>query len=82
MIVMGDPIKKAKVYGDYPEALLLGDGLDVGKNGRLLPTVSCDEYFCELLTWFGVPASQMRLVLSNIENFYQPVDGIGPLGIF
>ncbi len=79
-LVMGGAVQGGRIYGEYPEALLLNDGLDVGTNGRLLPTTSCDAYFCELLRWFGIPAGEMQTVLPNIEAFYDPQSAQPPLG--
>ena len=77
---MGGAVQGGRIYGEYPEALLLNDGLDVGTNGRLLPTTSCDAYFCELLRWFGIPAGEMQTVLPNIGAFYDPRSTQPPLG--
>ena len=74
-IIMGGQVKGGRIYGEYPEALILNDGLDVGKNGRLLPTTSCDQYFEELLRWFGVDNSVMPDILPNVSNF--PTDTLG-----
>jgi len=79
-MVMGGAVKGGTIYGDYPEALVLNDGLDVGTNGRLLPTTSCDAYFCELLRWFGVPAAEMASVLPNVDNFLDPGASDAPIG--
>ena len=79
-LVMGGAVKGGSIYGKYPEALLIKDGLDVGNNGRLLPTTSCDEYFCELLHWFGVPASGMANALPNLANFYDANSSKAPIG--
>ena len=80
MIVMGGAVAGGQIHGQYPEALLIGDGLDVGNKGRLLPTTSCDVYFSELLRWFGVSPSQMSLVLPNIKEFYDPYSNTTPIG--
>lgn len=69
--VLGKGVDGGKIYGEYPE-LNLGAGLDVGSNGRMLPTTSCDEYFAELLQWFGVENGDLPDVLPNIGNFYIP----------
>lgn len=81
-MVMGDVVNGGSIYGHYPEALLIRDQLDVGSNGRILPTTSCDEYFSELLLWFGVSAENLKLILPNIDRFYSPVTEQLPLGIF
>jgi len=46
----------------------------------MLPTTSCDEYFCEMLKWYGVNASDMAEVLPNIGNFYNPSSATSPIG--
>lgn len=67
--ISGGAVNGGSVYGSYPSHLSLNDGLDIGKNGRLLPTTSCDEYFADLLRWFGVPRHSLTDVLPNLPNF-------------
>lgn len=67
--ILGGAVKGGTIYGHYPEQLILNDGLDVGKNGRLLPTTSCDQYFADLLSWFGISKNVLPEVLPNLENF-------------
>lgn len=79
-IVMGGAVQGSRIYGNYPSSLLLGTGQDVGTNGRLLPSTSCDLYFAELAKWFGVSGSDLETVLPNISNFYSPTSSEPPLG--
>ncbi|MDB4459098.1 DUF1501 domain-containing protein [bacterium] len=79
-LIMGGAVKGGRIHGQYPEALLIKDGLDVGTNGRLLPTTSCDEYFWELLRWFGVPANGASNALPNLANFFDANSGEAPIG--
>lgn len=73
---MGGSVKGARMYGDYP-SLALGNPLEIGR-GRIIPTISNDEYFAELALWFGVAASDLPTILPNVGNFY---NGNGsPLG--
>jgi hypothetical protein len=58
----------------------LGGSLDVGNNGRLLPTTSVDEYVAELALWFGVSRSELSTVLPNIGGFYDVSSASAPLG--
>jgi len=81
-VVMGGAVDGGQVLGDYPETLRPKSGLDVGQNGRLLPTTSCDEYFYELLDWFGVAASDFEVVLPNLSNFVDVKSGDKPIGLF
>ncbi len=76
VMVMGGSVKGARMYGDYP-SLALGNPLEIGR-GRIIPTISNDEYFAELALWFGVAASDLPTILPNVGNFY---NGNGsPLG--
>ena len=68
-IVMGGAVDGAKIHGQYPESLLIGSGQDIGTNGRLLPTTSCDLYFAELAKWFGVSTGDLETILPNLSNF-------------
>lgn len=77
-LVMGGAVKGKELYGTYP-SLSLGNNLDVGR-GRLIPTMSTDEYFAELALWFGVEKSELSLVLPNIANFYNTANNTPPVG--
>ncbi len=81
-LVMGGAVNGGQILGDYPETLRPKSGLDVGQNGRLLPTTACDEYFYELLEWFGVAASDFEFVLPNLNNFLDVKSGVKPIGLF
>ena len=65
---MGGAVKGREIYGTFPE-LSLNSSLDLGR-GRLIPTMSTDEYFAELALWFGVSRSDLSMVLPNIATFY------------
>ena len=67
-IVMGGAVNGGLVYGNYPD-LGLGNALDTGR-GRLIPSLSTDEYFAELAQWFGVPNSQLGEIFPNLQRFY------------
>ncbi|MEM6796341.1 MAG: DUF1501 domain-containing protein, partial [Acidobacteriota bacterium] len=69
-LVMGGPVAGGDLYGSYP-ALYPDNDLDTGR-GRLIPTLSCDEYFAEMALWFGVSTSELATVLPNIGRFYTP----------
>ncbi len=76
--VMGGAVKGNQLYGSYPD-LHLGSSLDVGR-GRLIPTLAADEYFAELALWFGVPKSELDMVLPNIANFFDIQGSTPPIG--
>ena len=76
-IVMGGAVKGREIYGTYPD-LYSGSSQDTGR-GRLIPSLSVDEYFAELALWFGVSPSDLSTVLPNIDRFYDPGSG-APVG--
>ncbi len=78
-IVMGGPVQGGSVRGSYPSLVIDGPD-DIGRGGRIFPKLSADEYFCELLRWFGVTAGDMDQVLPNITNFYDPYSASHPVG--
>jgi len=78
-LVMGAPVQGGRICGHYPSLAIDGPD-DIGRGGRIYPRLSVDEYFCELLRWFGVENSDMEGVLPNIGNFYDPSSGSHPVG--
>ncbi|MFT4173605.1 MAG: DUF1501 domain-containing protein [Rhodocyclaceae bacterium] len=65
--VVGGAVRGGNIYGSFP-TVALGAADDVG-SGRLLPTVSVDQYASTLARWFGVSASDMATVVPNIGRF-------------
>jgi uncharacterized protein (DUF1501 family) len=78
-IVMGGPVAGGQIRGTFPSLVIEGND-DVGRGGRIFPRLSADQYFCELLRWFGVTAGDMDMVLPNITNFYDPYSSANPVG--
>ena len=78
-LVMGAPVTGGVVRGSFPSLVIDGND-DIGRGGRIFPKLSADEYFCEMLRWFGVTAGDMDMVLPNIRNFYNPSSSSGPVG--
>ncbi len=78
-LVMGAPVTGGVVRGAFPSLVIDGND-DIGRGGRIFPKLSADEYFCEMLRWFGVTAGDMDRVLPNIRNFYDPASSTGPVG--
>jgi uncharacterized protein (DUF1501 family) len=77
-LVMGGAVKGGDFYGT-PPPLFPGNALDTGR-GRLIPTLSTDEYFAELALWFGVTLGDLDSVLPNIGRFMTPSPGNPPVG--
>lgn len=78
VFVLGGAVNGQRIYGDYP-TLGLNSNLDLGA-GRIMPTLSADEYFAELALWFGVPASDLKTIFPNLGNFYDVNSGTAPIG--
>jgi uncharacterized protein (DUF1501 family) len=68
-LVAGGAVRGAAIYGDYP-LLEIGSAQDVG-GGRIIPTVSADQYAATLATWFGVGDADLVRVAPNVGNFSQ-----------
>ncbi|APE28174.1 DUF1501 domain-containing protein [Aurantiacibacter gangjinensis] len=68
--VMGGAVNGGRFYGRAPEISVEGND-QVGR-GRLLPTVSVDEYSATLAKWFGVSGSEMPSIAPNIGRFASP----------
>lgn len=79
-MIMGGAVEGKKIYGSYPASLKFNGPQDIGGGGLLLPTTSCDEYFAELISWFGVPYSELPTILPNLGNFYSASTKLRPLG--
>ncbi|MGK0184270.1 MAG: hypothetical protein ACI9R3_000036 [Verrucomicrobiales bacterium] len=84
-MVFGTPVDGGKVVSTtmrpsgYP-SLVLDGPQDVGRGGRLVPTTATDEFFGELLAWFGVSPTSMDSVLPNLSSFYNPAAVSSPIG--
>ena len=65
--VMGGAVHGRDYYGN-PPAIANNGPDDVGQ-GRLLPSLSVDQYAATLASWFGVTTGQLPTVLPNINNY-------------
>jgi uncharacterized protein (DUF1501 family) len=65
--VMGGAVKGRAFYGAPP--VLANNGPDDVGQGRLLPTLSVDQYAATLASWFGVSGGDLPTVLPNLTNY-------------
>ncbi|SMC19755.1 Uncharacterized conserved protein, DUF1501 family [Andreprevotia lacus DSM 23236] len=65
--VLGGAVKGKQLYGTPPAVANNGPD-DVGE-GRLLPTLSVDQYAATLGGWFGISNTDLLTVLPNLRNF-------------
>lgn len=81
-MVMGDSVAGGQLHGAFPTSLAPGNSLDIGR-GRILPTLSTDEYSADLAMWFGIGNdTNLEEILPNIRNFYSSSASAPPVGIF
>ncbi len=79
-MVMGGAVKGREIYGSYPDLYIDNNPLMTNSRGRFIPTTSCDEYFAELVSWFGVSDGDIPYILPNIGNFYSVGSTTPPIG--
>ena len=66
--VMGGSVAGRNIYGTLPPPVLeMAQYTQEG--GRLIPTVSVDEYAASLGRWLGVSETQLSSILPNLGNF-------------
>jgi uncharacterized protein (DUF1501 family) len=65
--VVGGAVKGGDIYGEIPIADL-GHEQDAG-NGRLIPTVSVEQFAAPLGKWFGLSDADLRAALPGLANF-------------
>lgn len=68
-LVVGGAVRGREIYGRYP-VLEIGAVQDVG-GGRMIPTVSSDQYAATLARWLGVSDAALATVAPHIANFAQ-----------
>ncbi len=68
-IVLGDAVQGADVYGQLPE-MALNSNDDMG-DGRMIPTLSVDQYAATLARWFGLSDTELTGILPNLTHFNQ-----------
>ena len=66
-LVMGGPVIGRRIYGAMP-ILEIGGELDV-TGGRIIPTLSADQYAATIARWFGVADPDLSVVAPHLDNF-------------
>ena len=72
--VLGGAVRGGRYYGINP--VIMNNGPDDIGQGRLIPTMSVDQYAATLASWFGVADSRLPEIVPNIGNYAG-----SPLGI-
>ncbi|MDT7935146.1 MAG: DUF1501 domain-containing protein [Sphingomonadaceae bacterium] len=65
--VLGGAVRGQQYYGTPP--VLANNGPDDIGQGRLIPTMSVDQYGATLASWFGVAPTDLSTVLPNVGNY-------------
>lgn len=67
-LVMGGAVKGAQVHGTLPD--ISPGGIDDSDDaGRLIPTISVDQYGATLAKWMGVEDSDLNAIFPNLSQF-------------
>ncbi len=66
--VIGGAVNGNRIYGELPEYQIDGQRF-VGDRGRLIPSVSIEQYGATLGKWFGLSENQLDRVFPNLVNF-------------
>lgn len=65
--VVGGAVKGNTIYGQVPPSTV-GHDADTG-GGRLIPTISVEQYAAPLGRWFGLTDAELAVALPNLRNF-------------
>lgn len=65
--VVGGAVNGGDIYGDIPVSQL-GHSQDAG-NGRLIPSVSVEQFAAPLGSWFGLNQQALNAALPGLANF-------------
>lgn len=67
-LIMGGAVKGGQVHGTLPD--ITPGGIDDSDNaGRLIPTISVDQYGATLAKWMGVADSDLNSIFPNLNQF-------------
>lgn len=66
--VAGGSVRGQRVYGGFPSSDVAADDY-TDDRGRLIPSVSVEQYAATLGTWFGLTPAEVRAALPNLANF-------------
>ena len=66
-LIMGGAVNGGELYGTMPSLELDSDD-DLG-DGRMIPTLSVDQYAASLSRWFGLSENELNAVFPNLSRF-------------
>jgi uncharacterized protein (DUF1501 family) len=65
--VTGGAVRGGDIYGPFPSTA--ADNDDYVGSGRLLPSLSVDQYGATMARWFGVSESELDTIFPSLANF-------------
>lgn len=66
--VAGGSVRGQRVYGGFPDSDVASQDY-TDDRGRLIPSVSVEQYAATLGSWFGLTDAELRSALPNLANF-------------
>ncbi len=66
--VAGGQVQGRRLYGEVPFADVESNSYTRSR-GRLIPTVSVEQYAATMGSWFGLNSAELRTALPNLNNF-------------
>ncbi|MEM9704903.1 MAG: DUF1501 domain-containing protein [Pseudomonadota bacterium] len=66
--VAGGAVRGRRIYGDVPNADVTSQ-FYTERRGRLIPTISVEQYGATLGKWFGLNSAELASVFPNLTNF-------------
>ena len=70
-LVLGGAVRGGRCHGRFPR-LSPGGPDDAAREGRWIPSSSCDQYVATLARWFGVPADGLLEIAPHLQRFDSP----------
>jgi uncharacterized protein (DUF1501 family) len=67
-LVMGGAVNGTQLVGDWP-SYLIGGVDDTGDKGRVIPSMSVNQYGAALASWMGLSVSDIGSVFPDLANF-------------
>lgn len=68
-LIMGGAVNGQQIHGEMPPLVINGPQ-DTGR-GRIIPTISVDQYGATLAKWLGVAENDLDTIFPNLKNFNQ-----------
>lgn len=67
-LVMGGAVNGGRLIGDWPSYEIGGDD-DTGDKGRVIPSMSVNQYGAALASWMGLSNSDIASIFPDLSNF-------------